>query len=212
MSYRIDDALTNYEVEKLLIWMYNKGDHYLRDNEESLSKKVDINANDWPKELISNILKRNNLLAPFEEVLFWTHKKSVSNSQGLHADTGDGNQSKLGKNILIPLRWTGDAATIIFKNRWYGSDAKFGYIRKDKAKSSVTNLNLVEDYDSSKLFDKRVHSKYLKHLDINSLHGFTIDSVEVWKPNTILHWDRQQIHCSAYVSAPKTGLIIFTNK
>lgn len=73
-------------------------------------------------DLIQSILNKIlDELFTIESFMFYENKYHLE----LHVDTGDGNLSKLYKNILIPLDWHYGAATIVFKNRWNGKKTFF---------------------------------------------------------------------------------------
>ena len=63
-----------------------------------------------------------------------------------------------------------------------------------------------------KEFDKKLHEKYLKHIDINNLKGMEIEHIYNWKVGETLIVDRTHIHCASSNIVKKLGLTTFTKK
>ena len=62
-------------------------------------------------------------------------------------------------------------------------------------------------------FDKKVHQKYLTHIDINNLKGLKVEMVYQWKVGETLIMDRSHIHSSSSrINKKKLGLTTFTKK
>ena len=65
----------------------------------------------------------------------------------------------------------------------------------------------------SEEFDKKVHEKYLTHININNLKGLKIELIYEWKVGESLIVDRSHIHCaSTRIKHKKLGLTTFTKK
>ena len=62
-------------------------------------------------------------------------------------------------------------------------------------------------------FDKKIHQKYLSHIDINNLKGLEVEYIYEWKVGESLIVDRTYIHCaSTRIDGKKLGLTTFTKK
>ena len=130
----------------------------------------------------------------------------------LHVDTGFDEEAIIYKQIITPLSSIGD--TIFFTKRWYGQSATFT-IDEDELKfkpkpgqNERSNAHLGKNE-----FDKELHKKYLKHIDINNLKGLQVEMVYNWKIGETLIVDRTHIHCaSSRIKEKKLGLTTFTKK
>lgn len=198
------DIVHKNEINKILKWMYTK-DHYWDDRPKAFGKLVNITDNDWPKYELYRILNRINFKDYLEHVLFFEQKQ---NCLGLHADTGDGNQKTLGKNILIPLEFNDNATTVIFKNKWLHSNVKF-YKAENTPNGDITQCT---DFNIKKDVDEETYSKYLQHVDREKLKGLEIEQIYNWKLGDILVFDRQHIHSAGFLTKPKKSIVIFTKK
>lgn len=190
-------------------------DEYYDDRELAFSKVVSLDKSNWPRETFLNVISRVCKNVDFEEIIFYTQKTTKFGGFGIHTDTSDGDQDILFKNILIPLQVSDDSYTAIFKNRWYGPRAKFGYTPKNISDTVVINsneYNKLEFYDKDAVFDSEIHKKFLKHIDYPQLNGLLLDTTYKWELGDIVLFDRQQLHCSCYTELPKTGIVIFTNR
>ena len=135
---------------------------------------------------------------------------------GLHVDGGFELKNQIYKQSLIPLTPIG--STIIFKNRFYEGSTNF---TKDPEELKKKDLKYGQNKRSSqhldmygdKPFDKEIHEKYLKHIDINNLKGLEIEMIYNWKVGDTLIVDRTHIHCaSSRINHKKLGLTTFTKK
>ncbi|MDC3304915.1 hypothetical protein OAV13_00170 [bacterium] len=200
----VQNVVSEKEIETLSSWMYEP-DHYFDNRTKAFSKNVDIKKDDWPKNLVLNILKKAGISQNLDLVLFIEQKE---NCFGLHADTSDGNQETLDKNIIIPLDFSQDSHTIIFKNKWLYSDVKF-YNSENTENGDIT---LATEFDNNISIDKETHDRYLKHVDYINTKGLIIEYVYNWKLGDVFSFDRQHIHCAGYLNEPKKSIIIFTRK
>lgn len=194
------------EIKELLDFTF-KSDQYYEENERVICKKIDINNNDWPKDIFYKVFNRLEFDHDIEKLFLWHHKNT---NFGLHADCGEGDHKILGKNIMIPLSFDGnyDNATIIFKNKWFGSDVKF-YNSDNTPFGDITSCT---EYDPSKNINEKIYQKYLKHIDKKTLKGLEIEKIYKWNLGDVLTFDRQHIHCSGFSYAPRTAILVFTNK
>ena len=130
----------------------------------------------------------------------------------IHVDSGFDEESIIYKQVITPLSPIGD--TIFFTKRWYGRSTSFTN-NKDELnfepkpdQNDRSNAHLGE-----KDFDKKLHQKYLTHIDINNLKGLEIELVYAWKVGESLIVDRSHIHCSSSrINNKKLGLTTFTKK
>ena len=135
---------------------------------------------------------------------------------GLHVDGGFELKNQIYKQSLIPLTPVG--STVIFKNRFYNESTSF---TKDPIELSKKNLNYGQNKRSSehlelygnKPFDKEIHSKYLKHENIDNLKGLEVELIYEWQVGSMLIFDRTHLHCSSSViEGKKIGIATFTKK
>ena len=76
-------------------------------------------------------------------------------------------------------------------------------------KRSSEHINLF----NGKKFDEKIHSKYLKHEDINNLQGLEIELIYKWSLGDLLIFDRTNLHCSSSnIVNSKLGLTTLTVK
>jgi len=140
--------------------------------------------------------------------LFQESQKPVT----LHVDTGYDFEKIIYKQTLLALSNTGE--TIIFKNRFYGCSTTFSIDPKELSakgynKRSSEHLNLYGDHE----FDKKIHSRYLEHEDINNLKGLDVELIFKWKIGDLLVFDRSNLHCSSKnIISKKLGFTSSTKK
>lgn len=200
----VTNVVSQKEIENLLSWM-NEPDYYWDDRAKAFGKNINIEKNDWPKDLVLSILEKAGISQNLELVLFIEQKE---NCFGIHADTRDGNQETLDKNVIIPLDFNEDSHTVIFKNKWLYSDVKF----YDSENTKNGDITLATEFDCNISIDKDTYNKYLKHVDYNKTKGLTIEYVYKWKLGDVFSFDRQHLHCAGYLTKPKKSIIIFTRK
>jgi hypothetical protein len=121
---------------------------------------------------------------------------------GIHTDgyIDYDKEDKMGHTFLIPLEMKNEESfqTVIFEGI------------SDKAVSLNRELGLGDDglvtypqvsrsyFDFKDTpFDKKMHSKYLDHLDYNALKGIKVNKVLKWQLGRAMIWPRNQLHCSA---------------
>tara|TARA_Y100000590_G_scaffold469280_1_gene655931 strand:+ start:2194 stop:2889 length:696 start_codon:yes stop_codon:yes gene_type:complete len=130
----------------------------------------------------------------------------------LHVDSGFDPEAIIYKQVVTPLSPFGD--TVIFKNRWYGRSTSFTIDPEElkfepkKEQNDRSNKHLGD-----KEFEKNMHQKYLKHIDINNLKGLEVELIYEWKIGETLIMDRSHIHSSSSrIKDKKLGLTTFTKK
>ena len=74
------------------------------------------------------------------------------------------------------------------------------------------DYNLIEGYNPELTFDSELHAQYLSHVDIENLHGLTVDSIYHWQPGEVFTFDRQQLHSAGSTHTEKKGITIFTSR
>jgi hypothetical protein len=124
----------------------NSPDRYVDDRGNVYNKLMTPVDTNWPQDEVKQVLNKVIPL-PYEiENIDFVRMSFISR---LHTDTDDGNQTKLYKNVIIPLEEHGDASTAIFPNKWYGPKAKFTKIQIPQfeywIKDSSGNEIYIED-------------------------------------------------------------------
>ena len=130
----------------------------------------------------------------------------------IHVDSGFKEEDIIYKQVVTPLTPIGD--TVFFKKRWYGRSTSFT-IDKDelKFKPGSDQNDRSNKHLGDKEFDKKIHQKYLTHIDINNLKGLEVEFIYNWKVGESLIIDRSHIHCaSSRIKDRKLGLTTFTKK
>jgi len=130
----------------------------------------------------------------------------------IHVDSGFKEEDIIYKQVVTPLTPIGD--TVFFKKRWYGRSTSFT-IDKDelKFKPKSGQNDRSSKHLGDKEFDKKIHQKYLTHIDINNLKGLEVEFIYNWKVGESLIIDRSHIHCaSSRIKDRKLGLTTFTKK
>ena len=130
----------------------------------------------------------------------------------LHVDTGFDSDAVIYKQVVTPLTPIGD--TVLFKKRWYERSTTFTIDQEElKFKPKSDQNDRSDKHIGDQEFDKNLHEKYLKHIDINNLRGMEIEYIYNWKVGESLIVDRTHIHCaSSNIVGKKLGLTTFTKK
>ena len=214
MIKNYENIVRQSEIKELLDFTFTR-DNYFDESSTNIIKIITKSPNSWPNSwpntrvssIINNIISRLDFDPVIDRLLFW-HQK-ITNF-GLHADCGDGNQKTLDKNILIPLDFDikTPCTTVVFKNKWFGPDVKF----YKSAHTLNEDISKCEGYDVKNFIDEKIYKKYLKHVDKELLKGLKVEEIYNWNLGDVFTFDRQHIHCSGYCYAPKTSILIFTNK
>lgn len=124
MAYVLPDLVTDHDIASLL--------DYMRINDDRTDIRLDVRSkhprwsqDQWPQTLVQAILDK---VMPYdylvEEAIFNESKISFR----LHADSGDGDVTRLGHAVLIPLLVEGPGATVFFNNHWHGPSTKFSRV------------------------------------------------------------------------------------
>ena len=130
----------------------------------------------------------------------------------LHVDSGFDEKTIIYKQVVTPLSPIGE--TVIFRNRWYGKSTTFTVDPEElKFRPNPGQNDRSCDHLGEKDFDKEIHEKYLKHIDIKNLKGMEIEFIFKWKIGDTMIMDRTHIHSSSSrIQNKKLGLTTFTRK
>ena len=130
----------------------------------------------------------------------------------IHVDSGFRENDLIYKQILTPLSSFGE--TIVYKKKWYGKSTLFTIDKKElKFEPGYGQNDRSDEHIGMQEFDKEVHKKYLRHLDINNLKGMEINFIYEWKLGESMIMDRSNIHCSSSnIKDKKLGITTFTKK
>ena len=197
--------------EKLPEKMFNKKQNIKKKSWiQNYNKELDKIYFNKLKEILGDF-KMDNLKSESGEDFYGLFHESFS-PLTLHVDSGFVEEDIIYKQVITPLSPIGD--TIFFTKRWYGRSTSFTN-NKDELnfepkpdQNDRSNAHLGE-----KDFDKKLHQKYLTHIDINNLKGLEIELVYAWKVGESLIVDRSHIHCSSSrINNKKLGLTTFTKK
>ena len=130
----------------------------------------------------------------------------------LHVDSGFDEKVIIYKQVVTPLSSFGD--TVVFQNRWYGRSTSFTIDPEElKFKPKHEQNDRSCEHLGHEEFDKKIHQKYLTHMDINNLKGLKVELIYHWKVGETLIMDRSHIHSSSSrINKKKLGLTTFTKK
>jgi hypothetical protein len=163
----------------------------------------------WPQNIIDNVLKRvlPNQSYDVEETWFGYSFKA---GRGVHIDSNSNSIDKNWLVVLIPLEFVGASSTIFFENYYYGTNSRFSH--EKTTNKTITDYSLIENYDSKLKFNESVHKKYMEYINIDDLHGLTLDTVYEWKTGEAVVFERYQLHAQGFVENYKLSVIILVNK
>lgn len=124
----------------------NKQDQHVDDRGDVYNKLMTTAQADWPlqqlKEILDKVLPDSYQIENADFVRMKFHSR-------IHTDTADGDQTRLYKNVIIPLEENGDAATAIFPNCWFGPAARFTKVPIPQFQYEIKTVDeqtiLVED-------------------------------------------------------------------
>ncbi len=155
--------------------------------------------------------KMDNLKSESNEDYYGLFHESFS-PLALHVDSGFYEEDIIYKQVVTPL--TSNADTVFFKKRWYGRATSFTIDPNElNFKPKPDQNDRSDKHLGEKEFDKKIHDKYLRHIDINNLKGMEVELIYNWKIGESLIIDRSHIHCSSCrIEHKKLGLTTFTKK
>ena len=177
---------------------------------QNYNKSLDKMYTSKLKEALGEF-EMDNLTTDKGEDFFGLFHESFSPLK-LHVDSGFEKKDIIFKQTVTPLSPIGE--TVIFKNRWYGKSTSFT-IDDDELKfqPGPGQNERSSEHLGTEEFDKKIHQKYLTHIDINNLKGLKVELVYQWKIGETLIMDRSHIHCSSSkIVNKKLGLTTFTKK
>ena len=177
---------------------------------QNYNKELDKIYFDKLKEVLGNFTM-DTLKSESGEDFYGLFHESFS-PLTLHVDSGFDDKAIIYKQVITPLSSFGD--TVVFKNRWYGRSTSFTIDQEElKFKPKPEQNDRSCKHLGNEEFDKEMHQKYLKHIDINNLKGLEIELIYNWKVGETLIIDRSYIHSSSSrINEKKIGLTTFTKK
>ena len=187
-----DKVLSQKGIDHLLDFLHKK-DRYYQEGQFVRKQGFEWDKNDWPQRVISGILKKIEVTSnPYSIMMI-----DLDHQLGIHTDTLL--EERCDKNIIVPLEITEPAATIIFKNKWFGKSMNLDY----------TNKHLLS-LDHDKPFDKQIYEKYLKNFDYSLLSGLEVEKIYKWSVGSVCVFDSQHLHTNSYISKYKKAIYIWT--
>ena len=177
---------------------------------QNYNKELDKIYFDKLKNVLGDF-KMDNLRSESGEDYYGLFHESFS-PLPIHVDSGFKEEDIIYKQVVTPLTPVGD--TVFFNKRWYGRSTSFT-IDKDelKFKPGSDQNDRSNKHLGDKEFDKKIHQKYLTHIDISNLKGLEVEFIYNWKVGESLIVDRSHIHCaSCRIKDRKLGLTTFTKK
>ena len=177
---------------------------------QNYNKELDKIYFDKLKEVLGNFTM-DTLKSESGEDFYGLFHESFS-PLTLHVDSGFDEKAIIYKQVVTPLSSFGD--TVVFKNKWYGRSTSFTIDQDElKFKPKPGQNDRSCEHLGHEEFDKKIHQKYLTHIDINNLKGLKVGLVYQWKIGETLIMDRSHIHSSSSrINKKKLGLTTFTKK
>ena len=115
----------------------NHQDKYVDDRGDVYDKLMTPADSNWPMKELVDLLDKC-IPDPYEiENADFVRSNFFTR---LHTDTADGDQKRLGKNIIIPLNFDTHASTAVFDNKWFGPSAKFTKIKIPPYEYTINNV------------------------------------------------------------------------
>lgn len=78
-----------------------------------------------------------------------------------------------------------------------------------KVDGRTYDYSKVENYDPTKEFDSALHEQYLSHIDLETLHGLTLETAAEWIPGDCICFSRRQLHAAGSGHSEKVGVTVF---
>lgn len=131
----------------------------------------------------------------------------------LHTDSGRIPESKIYKQIIIPLMWDTKLPvhTLLYDQRWTGCQARFqrGILDTDEKFTTPTHMT-IKNYEKEPIFNltyepfnEEDYGKYCTHINRDSLWGFSIELAAKWEPQSLIAYDRCVIHSADHFANAK---------
>ena len=151
MAVKVYENVVSKDQRKILLDYFKTTDDLVDSRPDVRSKTPVWNqTTNWPQDTVKQILDDIiKLKYDPEWIFFYMLRQYPFRPFPLHVDSGDGDQSKLHKNILIPLDLDGPATTIVFKNKWHGPSTRFGTTNVSPFRYEILNhggaIQVIED-------------------------------------------------------------------
>jgi len=193
MSVEIYNRVLSQKGINHLLNFLHKKDRYYQEGQFVRKQGFEWGKNDWPHQIVAGILKKVGVKSnPYSIMMI-----DLDHQLGIHTDTLL--EDRCDKNIIVPLEISEPAATVIFKNKWYGKSMNLNYTNKHFTSIGHNNP-----------FDKNTYEKYLNNFDYNLLSGFEIEKIYNWDVGSVCVFDSQHLHTNAYISKYKKAMYIWT--
>jgi len=193
MSVKIYENIVSKKGIDYLLTFLNKKDEYYQEGQFVRKQGFDWSKNNWPRDWTLALLKRLEIKSnPYAIMMI-----DLDHQLGIHTDTING--SKCDKNIVIPLEIVEPAQTVIFKNKWYGTNMNLSLENKKEL-----------DFLTDDPFDRTIHSKYLSTFDYELLQGLKIEDIYDWKVGSVCVFDSSHLHTNSTISKYKKAVYIWT--
>jgi hypothetical protein len=117
------ENIVDKETVDLFLQFLNQPDQYVDDRGDVYNKLMTPDIDAWPQATVRKILDQVFDEPYTIENADFVRIRFISR---LHTDTGNGDQTKLHKNVIIPLEVNEHgASTAVFDNMWYGPAVRF---------------------------------------------------------------------------------------
>ena len=193
MTVQIHNRVLSQKGISHLLDFLHKKDRYYQEGQFVRKQGFEWGKNDLPHQIITGILRKVGVDSnPYSIMMI-----DLDHQLGIHTDTLL--EERCDKNIIVPLELTEPAATVIFKNKWFGKSMNLSYSNKH----GVT-------FNHDKPFDKQIYEKYLKNFEYELLSGFEIEKIYNWSVGSVCVFDSQHLHTNSYISKYKKAIYIWT--
>ena len=193
MTVKIYSRVISQKGISHLLEFLHKKDRYYQEGQFVRKQGFEWGKNDWPHRIINGILRKVGVDSnPYSIMMI-----DLDHQLGIHTDTLL--EDKCDKNIIVPLELSEPAATVIFKNKWYGKSMNLSYDNKN-------SIKLKHD----KPFDVEVYNKYLKNFEYDLLSGLEIEKIYEWSVGSVCVFDSQHLHTNSCISKFKKAIYIWT--
>ena len=190
MIHIFNNIVSQSEIQTLLDY-YNIDDNRTEIRPDVRSKHPRWGVDPWCEELVRDILNRVLDEPWFPEDTLFLDSHMQGQGFRLHVDSGK-EDSKLYRNVLIPIFKDGDAATMIFDNHWYGTSTRFSktpispFTYPLESINGIVTVNdirvLLEDCKNNpkKVTDFVIDKKFIKDLEslVESRSGKKLGTVD----------------------------------
>jgi hypothetical protein len=123
--YIYNNILSQQEISKLLEYHYVVDDR-TDSRPDVISKHPRWDIDEWPQQIVKRVLDQ---VLDYDYIVEETIFNQSKISFRLHVDSGNGDVSKLGDSVLVPLFTQGPGSTVFFDNYWHGPSTKFSRVK-----------------------------------------------------------------------------------